>query len=53
VTLTGGPRTGRYRVGERLALRGMPTLSRADLAAFLVAQVEDRSYIRKGVLISD
>jgi putative NADH-flavin reductase len=50
--LTSGPRTGRYRVGERLALRGLPRISRADLATFLLAQIDDRSYIRKGVLIS-
>jgi putative NADH-flavin reductase len=52
VALTNGPRTGRYRVGERLELRGIPQISRADLAEFLLAQVEDRSYLRKGVLIS-
>jgi len=52
VALTNGPRTGRYRVGERLTLRGIPKISRADLAEFLLAQVEDRSYLRKGVLIS-
>lgn len=51
-TLTNGPRTGRYRVGERLALRGVPRIARADVAAFLLAQVEDRACIRKGVLIS-
>jgi len=50
--LTNGPRTDRYRVGERLSLRGLPRISRADLAAFLLTQIEDRSYIRKGVLIS-
>jgi len=52
-TLTNGSRTGRYRVGERLRLRGLPTISRADLADFLLTQVEDRSYLRKGVLISN
>jgi putative NADH-flavin reductase len=52
VTLTHGRRTGRYRVGERLALRGVPTISRADVADFLLTQVEDRTYVRKGVLIS-
>jgi putative NADH-flavin reductase len=50
--LTNGPCTGRYRVGERLALGGLPRISRADLAAFLLAQIDDRTYIRKGVLIS-
>jgi putative NADH-flavin reductase len=52
VTLTNGPRTGRYQVGERLRLRGFPTISRADVADFILTQVEDRSYLRKGVLIS-
>jgi putative NADH-flavin reductase len=52
VALTKGPRTGRYRVGERLTLKGLPTISRADVADFLLSQVDDRRYIRKGVLIS-
>jgi putative NADH-flavin reductase len=50
--LTHGSKTGRYRVGERLPLRGIPTISRADLAAFLLAEIDDSTYIRKGVLIS-
>jgi putative NADH-flavin reductase len=52
VALTNGPRTGQSRVGERLALRGMPKISRAEVADFLLSQVDDRRYIRKGVLIS-
>ena len=52
VTLTNGPRTSRYRVGERLALSGFPTVSRADVADFLLSQIGDRTYSRKGVLIS-
>jgi putative NADH-flavin reductase len=52
VMLTHGPRTGRYRVGERLSLHGLPRVSRADLAAFLLAQIQDPTYIRKAVLIS-
>ena len=51
-TLTNGPGTGRWRADERLALRGLPRISRADLAAFLLAQVEDRSFVRKGVLVT-
>jgi len=51
VTLTTGPGTGRYRVGERLRLRGLPTISRADVAAFILTQVEDRTYLRRGVMI--
>jgi putative NADH-flavin reductase len=52
VGLTHGPRTGRYRVGERLPLHGLPRVSRADLAAFLLAEINDPTYVRKGVLIS-
>jgi putative NADH-flavin reductase len=52
VTLTNGPRTGRYRVGERLRLRGFPRISRADVAEFILSQLEDRKYLRVGVLIS-
>lgn len=52
VTLTDGPGTGRYRVGERLTFRGFPRVSRADVADFLVAQTADATYVRKGVLIS-
>jgi putative NADH-flavin reductase len=44
--------TGQYRVGERLALRGFPTIARADLAGFLLDQVDDARYVRKGVLVS-
>jgi putative NADH-flavin reductase len=50
--LTTGPRTGRYRVGEHLELRGLPRLSRADLADFLLTQADDAANVRKGVLVS-
>jgi putative NADH-flavin reductase len=46
------PATGRHRAGERLALRGFPTIARADLATFLLAQVADATYLRKGVLVT-
>lgn len=52
VTLTKGPRTGRYRAGERLSLNGFPRVSRADVADFILTQIEHRTYSRKGVLIS-
>lgn len=50
--LTDGPRTDAYRVGVRLQLRGVPTVSRADVAHFLLSQVTDRSFVRQGVLVS-
>jgi putative NADH-flavin reductase len=52
VTLTNGPRTGVYRVGEHLSLHGLPRISRADVADCLLTQVEDRRYLKKGVLAS-
>ena len=51
--LTDGPRTREYRVGERLeVMRGLPTISRADVAHFMLAQLADRSWSKRGVVIS-
>lgn len=52
VGLTDGPRTGRYRSGERLALRGFPRIARADIAEFLLRQASDREYVHKSVLVA-
>jgi len=52
VALTNGPRTGRYRIGERVTLRGVPAISRTDVADFILTQVEDRTFLRRAVLIS-
>ena len=52
VLLTNGPRTGQYRVGERLELRGMPRISRADVAEFILTQLASATYLRKVALIS-
>lgn len=51
--LTNGPRTGKYRVGERLNLHGLPKISRADVAEFVLSQLEDTRYLRKGAVISN
>ena len=51
--LTNGPRTERYRAGEHLPLRGIPRISRADTADFLLSQLDDRTYVRKIVVVSD
>lgn len=50
--LTDGPLTGKYRVGERLHLKGMPQISRADTAQFMLKQVSDATFLRKIVLCS-
>jgi putative NADH-flavin reductase len=52
VALTNGPRTGRYKSGERLKLRGLPRISRADVAEFMLKQLDDKAYVQKGVLLS-
>jgi putative NADH-flavin reductase len=52
VLLTDGPRTGQYRAGEALELRGMPKISRADVADFLLRELEGRAFLRKGVILS-
>jgi putative NADH-flavin reductase len=51
--LTDGPRTRRYRVGERLELSGLPKISRADVADFVVSQLASRDYVRKVAVISE
>jgi len=51
-TLSNRPRTGGCRAGERLTMRGLPTIARADVADFLVKQIDDPTFVRKRVLIS-
>ena len=50
--LTNGVRTGKYRVGERLAMTGMPRISRADVASFMLAQVSSAEWLRRTAVIS-
>lgn len=50
--LTNGPRTGKYRAGEHLELAGMPKISRADVADFVLKQLQGRGWSRKRPVIS-
>jgi putative NADH-flavin reductase len=51
--LTSGPRTGRYEVLAEARQWRNGIISRADVAAFLVRQIEDWSYVHKApVLVS-
>jgi putative NADH-flavin reductase len=45
--LTNGRLTRRYRAAEHLRHRMVATISRADLAHFLLSQVDDRTYVRR------
>jgi putative NADH-flavin reductase len=50
--LTDAPATGQCRAGEHHSLSGFPRIARADVADFLLTQINDTTYVRKGVLIS-
>lgn len=50
--LTNGPLTGKYRAGERLALRGFPKISRADVAHFVLAALASSAWVGKTVVVS-
>ena len=45
--LTNGSRTGRYKVLKEPSQWRNGTISRADVADFLVQQIEDRTYVRQ------
>jgi putative NADH-flavin reductase len=44
--LTDGPRTGNYRAGGTLELRGVPKISRGDVAEFMLSQLAGSDYSR-------
>ena len=50
--LTHGPRTGQYRAAEHIAMQGLPSISRADVAEFMLRQLADPSFVRGGVELS-
>jgi len=51
--MTDGPLTKQYRSGERLSLSGMPKISRADTAHFILACANDRASIHKTLIVSN
>jgi putative NADH-flavin reductase len=52
VLLTDGPLTGDYRAGERLELHGMPRISRADVAHFILTEARTGAFVRKTAAVS-
>jgi len=50
--LTNGSRTGSYRVGGRLSMKGMAKISRADVAAFMLAQLSSDEWLRRTAVVS-
>ncbi len=45
--LTMGPRTGRVRGALGIVLRGYPKISRADQAAWMLAEIDERRFVGK------
>jgi putative NADH-flavin reductase len=50
--LTKGAKTSKYRVGQNLQLGILPKISRADVADFMLKQLQDSRYIHKSPTIS-
>lgn len=48
--LTDGPHTGQYRVGK-VGVNDGPRISRADVADFMLKQLQDRSYLGQAPVI--
>jgi len=51
--MTDGPLTRTYRSGQRLPMSGMPSISRADVAHFLLRTAGDSTAIGKTLLVSN
>ena len=51
VLMTDTPGTGKYKVGEKLEMKGMPKISRADVAEFMLRQLNDNTFIKKSTII--
>lgn len=51
--LTEDPAKGTYLVGERLPMKGNPTIGRADVADFLYRAVRGPEWIRRDAVITD
>jgi uncharacterized protein YbjT (DUF2867 family) len=50
--LTDGPETGAYAVAESLPMAGKPTISRQDVAHFIVSSLEDAQWFRRTAVVS-
>jgi len=53
VLLTNAPRSVRYRAAERLDLHGFPSISRADVADFMLRELVERRFVRRTVVLSE
>jgi putative NADH-flavin reductase len=51
--LTNGARSGRYKILAERSMWRNGMISRSDVADFIVRQIEDRTYVRKSVVLVD
>jgi putative NADH-flavin reductase len=51
VLLTNKPHSGNYKAGENFPMKGMPKISRADVADFMLRQLTDATYLKKCPII--
>ena len=51
VLMTDTPGTGKYKVGEKFEMKGMPKISRADVAEFMLRQLNDNNFLKKPSII--
>jgi putative NADH-flavin reductase len=51
--LTHGPAKGAYRADDRLPMKGNPTISRADVAAFMHTAAQGDEWLHRTAVISD
>jgi putative NADH-flavin reductase len=53
VILTDGPLTGRYRFGEDIKLRGLPKVSRADVADLILKLASEAPSVNRELFVSN
>lgn len=51
--LTNGPAKGIYRADDRIEMKGVPKISRADVAAFMNQAARDRKWVGRDAVIAD
>jgi putative NADH-flavin reductase len=51
--LTNGPAKGIYRADDRIEMKGIPKISRADVAAFMHQATRDRKWVGREAVIAD
>ncbi|WP_336518538.1 SDR family oxidoreductase [Pollutibacter soli] len=51
VLMTDAPGTGKYKAGEKMEMKGIPKVPRADVAEFMVQQLNENTYLRKSAIV--